>query len=103
MLVYATIEENSQLKSIKQKEFHAKLRSGLFIKLTKMLFGGFYGQFDEFVNAKEPSRARDLNLACLYLTPSKFTCSFRHLQNAIQNGKYEKSVLVINDDPVPEA
>ena len=100
MLIYATKEENPQLKSIRQKEFHTKLRYGLFIKLMKMLFGGFYGQFDKFVNAKEPSRARDLNLACLYLTPSKFTCSFRHLQNAIQSTDvplFERNIKLIKE------
>ncbi|CAG5082993.1 Oidioi.mRNA.OKI2018_I69.PAR.g10252.t1.cds [Oikopleura dioica] len=86
MLIYCTKENDKRLTSIRQKQFHAKLRQGLFIKLMKMIFGGFYESEESFVDGKEPARATDLNLACLYLTPSKYTCSFRRLRNELAKG-----------------
>ncbi|CAG5100402.1 Oidioi.mRNA.OKI2018_I69.XSR.g16984.t1.cds [Oikopleura dioica] len=100
MLIYSTMEEHQLLKSIRQKQFHSKLRSGLFIKLMKMVFGAFYEQIDKLVDGKEPLRATDLNLACLYLTPSKYTCSFRHLQNALLQADeqvYGRNIKLIED------
>ena len=71
-MVFSTKPDHPLLSSPRQRHIYAKLRAGLFIKLSKMVFGGFFESVTSFVNGKEPDRAADLNLACLFLTPPKF-------------------------------
>lgn len=83
-MIFSTIEYHPLLLNSRQRQFYAKLRGGLFIKLSKMIFGGFYDRVNSFVKGREPDRARSFNLACLYLTPPKFSCFFRALKNAVE-------------------
>jgi hypothetical protein len=84
IMIFSTEQYHPLLSNSRQRQFYAKLRSGLFIKLSKMIFGGFYERVNSYVKGREPNRATSFNLACLYLTPPKFSCSFRALKNAVE-------------------